>query len=88
MTRETGRKASARAGPRTASGRRGSTSGFVPIYVPFLFLIPALLLLIVFRYFPTISAIYHSFTVWEIPQPRGSSSVCKTIAPCLKIRSF
>ncbi len=69
MTRETGRKASARAGPRTASGRRGSTSGFVPIYVPFLFLIPALLLLIVFRYFPTISAIYHSFTVWEIPQP-------------------
>ena len=69
MTRETGRKASARAGPRTASGRRDSTSGFVPIYVPFLFLIPALLLLIVFRYFPTISAIYHSFTVWEIPQP-------------------
>ena len=69
MTRESGRKASARLGPRTVSGRQGSTSGFVPIYVPFLFLIPALLLLIIFRYYPTISAIYHSFTIWEIPQP-------------------
>ena len=34
-----------------------------------LVLAPALLLLIVFRYYPTLSAIYHSFTIWEIPQP-------------------
>ena len=83
MTRESGRKA----GSRSASSRWKLSNGFVPLYVPFLFLIPALLLLIVFRYYPTISAIYHSFTVWEIPRP-GSLSACKTITPCLKIRSF
>ena len=44
-------------------------SGFVPIYVPFLFLIPALLLLLSFRYIPAVSAIYHSFTYWNIPEP-------------------
>ena len=65
MTRESGRKA----GSRSASSRWKLSNGFVPLYVPFLFLIPALLLLIVFRYYPTISAIYHSFTVWEIPRP-------------------
>ena len=51
------------------SDRRGSRSGFVPHYVPFLFLFPALLLLVVFRYYSTLSAIYHYFTIWEIPQP-------------------
>lgn len=69
MTGESKRQASARAGPGTASERRGSRSGLVPLYVPFLFLVPALLLLIVFRYYPTLSAIYHSFTIWEIPRP-------------------
>ena len=44
-------------------------SGFVPIYVPFLFLIPALLLLLSFRYIPAVSAIFHSFTYWNIPEP-------------------
>ena len=65
MTHQSDRKA----GPGAASDRRGSRSGFVPLYAPFLFLVPALLLLIVFRYYPTLSEIYHSFTIWEIPQP-------------------
>ena len=60
-------------GPKTDSGSKLSRwklrSGFVPIYVPFLFLIPALLLLIAFRYIPAVSAIYHSFTYWNIPEP-------------------
>jgi raffinose/stachyose/melibiose transport system permease protein len=41
--------------------RRGS----VPIYVPYLFLIPAFILLILFRYIPAFSAVYHSFTDWD-----------------------
>lgn len=44
-------------------------TGHVPIYVPLLFLLPAFLLLIVFRYYPTASAVYHSFTIWDIPKP-------------------
>jgi raffinose/stachyose/melibiose transport system permease protein len=36
----------------------------VPWYVPYLFLIPAILLLIAFRYLPAFSAVYHSFTDW------------------------
>ena len=54
---------------RFAPGRMRLRSGLVPIYVPFLFLIPAFILLIIFRYYPTVSAIYHSFTVWDIPKP-------------------
>jgi raffinose/stachyose/melibiose transport system permease protein len=45
------------------------STGHVPIYLPFLFLLPAFALLIIFRYIPTVSAIYHSFTVWDIPKP-------------------
>lgn len=52
---------------RVRSGVLGS--GLVPIYLPYLFLVPALLLLTVFRYYPALSAIYHSFTLWEIPKP-------------------
>ena len=54
---------------RSVSGRFRLRTGHVPVYVPFLFLIPAFLLLIVFRYYPTISAVYHSFTIWDIPKP-------------------
>ncbi len=56
-----------RAKPRTRRGILGT--GLVPVYVPFLFLLPALILLTVFRYVPAISAVYHSFTIWEIPKP-------------------
>ena len=54
---------------KTDSSRWKLRSGFVPIYVPFLFLIPALILLLSFRYIPAVSAIYHSFTYWNIPEP-------------------
>ncbi len=54
---------------KSESSRWKLSSGFVPIYVPFLFLIPALLLLLSFRYIPAVSAIYHSFTYWNIPEP-------------------
>ena len=57
------------AGAAPASDRWKLRSGFVPIYVPFLFVIPALALLIAFRYLPAISAVYHSFTIWDIPKP-------------------
>ena len=57
------------AGAKTDSSRWKLRSGFVPIYVPFLFLIPALILLLSFRYIPALSAIYHSFTYWNIPEP-------------------
>ncbi len=56
------------AGAKTESSRWKLRSGFVPIYVPFLFLIPALLLLLSFRYVPAVSAIFHSFTYWNIPE--------------------
>ena len=56
-------------GARPGSSRWKLSSGFVPIYVPFLFVIPALALLIAFRYLPAISAVYHSFTIWDIPKP-------------------
>jgi len=56
-------------GAKTGSSRWKLSSGFVPIYVPFLFLIPALLLLLSFRYIPAVSAIFHSFTYWNIPEP-------------------
>ena len=54
---------------KTESSRWKLSSGFVPIYVPILFLIPALLLLLSFRYIPAVSAIFHSFTYWNIPEP-------------------
>ena len=54
---------------KTEPSRWKLRSGFVPIYVPFLFLIPALLLLLSFRYIPAVSAIFHSFTYWNIPEP-------------------
>lgn len=69
MARKSERQIGARASPGAVSDSRGSRSGFVPLYVPSLFLLPALLLLVIFRYYPTLSAIYHSFTDWEIPQP-------------------
>jgi raffinose/stachyose/melibiose transport system permease protein len=48
--------------PQARSPRR---SGTIPPYIPYLFLLPAILLLIVFRYIPAGSAIYHSFTDWN-----------------------
>lgn len=42
-----------------------SRSGFVPFYLPYMFLIPAFILLVVFRYVPAGSAVYHSFTDWD-----------------------
>jgi ABC-type sugar transport system permease subunit len=69
LTHEPSPKNGAETENRSASGRWKLSNGFVPIYLPFLFLIPALILLISFRYLPAISAIFHSFTVWDIPQP-------------------
>src|SRR4051812_34990973 len=40
-------------------------NGTVPIYVPYLFLVPAFILLILFRYIPAFSAVFHSFTDWN-----------------------
>ena len=37
--------------------------------VPLLLLAPALILLIIFRYIPTLSAVFHSFTIWNILFP-------------------
>ncbi len=51
--------------PRDAGLGSKARSGLVPIYLPFLFLVPAAVLLIVFRYYPAVSAIYHSFTDWD-----------------------
>lgn len=49
--------------PADSTQRRRVRS--IPLYVPYLFLIPALLLLIAFRYVPAVSAVYHSFTDWN-----------------------
>ncbi len=49
--------------PAASTKRRRIRS--IPLYVPYLFLIPALLLLAAFRYVPAISAVYHSFTDWN-----------------------
>src|SRR4051794_38276671 len=48
-----------------AVSKASITSGRVPVIFPYLFLIPAFVLLILFRYFPAVSAIYHSFTDWD-----------------------
>jgi hypothetical protein len=37
-------------------------SSAVPLYFPFLFLLPTIVLLITFRYIPAFSAVYHSFS--------------------------
>ena len=42
-----------------------TSSRTIPFYVPYLFLIPAVVLLFLFRYIPAGSAIYHSFTDWD-----------------------
>lgn len=44
-------------------------SRLVPVYVPYLFLIPAFVLLIMFRYVPAFSAVFHSFTDWDGTKP-------------------
>ena len=36
----------------------------VPVYVPYMFLVPAIILLVAFRYMPAFRPIYHSFTDW------------------------
>jgi raffinose/stachyose/melibiose transport system permease protein len=41
----------------------------VPPYIPYLFLVPAIVLLVWFRYTPAFSAIYHSFTDWDGTTP-------------------
>jgi raffinose/stachyose/melibiose transport system permease protein len=41
----------------------------IPVYMPYLFLLPAILLLVAFRYFPAFSAIFHSFTDWDGTRP-------------------
>ena len=69
MTRSSDQTAGPNNTTRENPGRWQLRSSFVPIYVPFLFLIPALILLISFRYIPAVSAIFHSFTYWNIPEP-------------------
>jgi raffinose/stachyose/melibiose transport system permease protein len=48
----------------TTEKRQRKKSSGVPVYIPLLFLLPAILLLIAFRYIPAFSAVYHSFTDW------------------------
>lgn len=48
--------------PKTQTRRKRTRP--IPAYVPFLFLFPAIVLLIAFRYLPALSAVYHSFTDW------------------------
>src|SRR5215213_9891793 len=40
-------------------------SRLIPTYMPYLFLLPAILLLVAFRYYPAFSAVFHSFTDWD-----------------------
>ncbi len=44
-------------------------SALIPPYVPYLFLLPAMILLIWFRYTPAVSAVYYSFTDWDGTRP-------------------
>ncbi len=48
-----------------ASAASRPKSRLIPVYMPYLFLLPAILLLIVFRYYPAFSAVFHSFTDWD-----------------------
>ncbi len=41
----------------------------IPAYMPYMFLLPAIILLIMFRYFPAFSAVFHSFTDWDGTRP-------------------
>jgi raffinose/stachyose/melibiose transport system permease protein len=49
--------------------RERSRSGYVPAHLPYLFLLPAVVLLVWFRYYPALSAVYHSFTDWDGTTP-------------------
>lgn len=51
------------------AGRHGAPKRLNPLYIPFLFLIPGVLLLIAFRYIPAVAAIYYSFTDWNGTSP-------------------
>jgi ABC-type sugar transport system permease subunit len=48
-----------------ATGTAKIKSGRIPPFVPYLFLIPALVILFLFRYIPAFSAIFFSFTDWD-----------------------
>ncbi len=48
-----------------ASAASRPKSRLIPVYMPYLFLLPAILLLVVFRYYPAFSAVFHSFTDWD-----------------------
>src|SRR6187549_1516564 len=48
-----------------ASAASRPKSRLIPVYMPYLFLLPAVVLLIVFRYYPAFSAVFHSFTDWD-----------------------
>ena len=48
-----------------ASTKSRSTSDGASLLAPYLFLLPALLLLILLRYVPAVSAFYHSLTKWD-----------------------
>jgi len=52
-----------------ASAASRPKSRLVPVYMPYLFLLPAILLLVLFRYFPAFSAVFHSFTDWDGTRP-------------------
>jgi len=52
-----------------ASAASRPRSRLVPVYMPYLFLLPAIILLILFRYFPAFSAVFHSFTDWDGTRP-------------------
>jgi raffinose/stachyose/melibiose transport system permease protein len=41
----------------------------IPAYMPYMFLLPAIILLVMFRYFPAFSAVFHSFTDWDGTRP-------------------
>lgn len=49
----------------TEQRARQSKSRVIPVYAPYIFLLPAIVLLIAFRYIPAISAVFHSFTDWD-----------------------
>lgn len=48
-----------------ASAASRPKSRLIPVYMPYLFLLPAILLLVAFRYYPAFSAVFHSFTDWD-----------------------
>ena len=52
-----------------ASAASRPKSRLIPAYMPYLFLLPAILLLVVFRYYPAFSAVFHSFTDWDGTRP-------------------